>query len=65
MLGQYYQTPELAGIAGTVAAGAVFTYIILMELVSILENYGEISPDATWVSKIIKKLRNFNEKEEK
>ncbi|MBP0975564.1 MAG: phage holin family protein [Oscillospiraceae bacterium] len=65
MLGQYYQTPELAGIAGTVAAGAVFTYIVLMELVSILENYGEISPDATWVSKIIKKLRNFNDKEEK
>lgn len=65
MLGQYYQTPELAGIAGTVTAGAVFTYIILMEIVSILENYGEISPDATWVSKIIKKLRNFNDKEEK
>lgn len=65
MLGQYYQTPELAGIAGTVTAGAVFMYIVLMELVSILENYGEISPDATWVAKIIKKLRNFNDKEEK
>lgn len=65
MLGQYYQTPELAGIAGTVTAGAVFTYIILMEIVSILENYGEINPDAAWVSKIIKKLRNFNDKEEK
>ena len=61
MLGRYYQSAELAGIAGTVAAGAVFTYIVLMELVSILENYGEISPDAKWVSKIIKKLRNFND----
>ena len=60
-LGRYYQSAELAGIAGTVAAGAVFTYIVLMELVSILENYGEISPDAKWVSKIIKKLRNFND----
>lgn len=62
-LGRYYQSAELAGIAGTVAAGAVFAYIIVMELISILENYGEISPDAKWVSKIIKKLRNFNDKE--
>lgn len=64
LLGRYYHTAELAGVAGTVAAGAVFTYIVIMELISILENYGEISPDAVWVRKIIKKLRNFNEKEE-
>lgn len=61
MLGKYYQSAELASIAGTVAAGAVFTYIVLMELISILENYGEISPDAKWVSKIIKKLRDFDD----
>ncbi len=65
LLGQYYHAAELAGIAGTVAAGAVFTYIILMELISIFENYGEISPDASWVRKITKKLREFNDKEEK
>ena len=65
MLGRYYHAAELAGIAGTVAAGAVFTYIILMELISIFENYGEISPDASWVRKITKKLREFNDKEEK
>lgn len=64
MLGSYYQTAELAGIAGAVAAGAVFTYIVLMELISILENYGEISPDAVWVRKLTKKLRNFKDKEE-
>ena len=64
LLGRYYHTAELAEVAGTVAAGAVFTYIVIMELISILENYGEISPDAVWVRKIIKKLRNFNEKEE-
>lgn len=63
MLGQYYQTPELAGIAGTVTAGAVFMYIVLMELVSILENYGEISPDAVWVRSLIHKLRNFQKGE--
>lgn len=62
-LGHYYQAPELAKISGAVAAGAVFTYIVCMELISILENYGEISPDAAWVSRIIKKLRNFQKSE--
>ena len=64
MLGRYYQMPELAGISGTVAAGLVFGYITIMELISILENYGEISPDAVWVRALIKKLRDF-QKEEK
>ena len=63
-LGRYYKSAELADIAGTVAAGAVFTYIVIMELISIFENYGEISPDAVWVRKITKKLRNFKDKEE-
>ena len=64
LLGRYYQTAELAGVAGTVASGAVFTYIVIMELISILENYGEISPDAVWVRIITKKLRNFNRKDD-
>lgn len=64
MLGRYYQSAELAGVAGTVAAGAVFTYIVLMELISILENYGEISPDAGWIGKLTRKLRNFNGKDD-
>lgn len=63
-LGRYYKSAELADIAGTVAAGAVFTYIVIMELISIFENYGEISPDAVWVRKITKKLRNFKDKED-
>lgn len=62
-LGDYYNAPEFAGISGAVAAGAVFVYILLMELISILENYGEISPDAVWVRTVIKKLRNFQKKE--
>lgn len=64
LLGRYYQTAELAGVAGTVASGAVFTYIAIMELISIFENYGEISPDAVWVRKITKKLRDFNRKDD-
>jgi toxin secretion/phage lysis holin len=64
LLGRYYHTAELAEVAGTFTAGAVFTYIIIMELISILENYGEISPDASWVRKIMKKLRTFNKEDE-
>lgn len=64
LLGHYYQAAELAAISGTVAAGLVFGYIVIMELISILENYGEISPDAVWVRAIIKKLRSFQKQEE-
>ena len=64
LLGRYYQSAELAEVAGAVAAGAVFTYIVIMELISILENYGEISPDAVWVRRIMKKLRSFKDKED-
>ena len=64
MLGDYYKAADLAGISGAVAAGLVFGYIVIMELISILENYGAISPDAVWVRRIIRKLRTF-QKEEK
>ncbi|MBQ8922185.1 MAG: phage holin family protein [Oscillospiraceae bacterium] len=64
LLGRYYHAAELAGISGAVAAGLVFTYIVLMELISILENYGEISPDAVWVRSLIQKLRRMERKED-
>ena len=63
LLGAYYQTAALAAVSGAVAAGLVFAYIVTMELISILENYGEISPDAVWVRGIIRKLRSFQRKE--
>lgn len=63
-LGKYYKSPELAKIAGAFTAGAVFVYIIGMELVSIIENYAESNPDAKWANGIIKFLRIFNDKEE-
>lgn len=65
LLGHYYQAAALAAISGTVAAGLVFAYIVMMELISILENYGEISPDAIWVRGIVRKLRSFQRKDEK
>lgn len=65
LLGRYYQAADLAAVSGTVAAGLVFGYIVIMELISILENYGAISPDAIWVRRMIRKLRSFQKEEEK
>lgn len=63
-LGHYYQAAALSNIAGAVTAVMVFGYIAVMELVSILENYGAINPEAAWVVKIIKKFRSAKEKED-
>lgn len=63
-LGQYYGADELAGFTGRVAAIAVFGYIVIMELISILENYAEINPQsAGWIGKLLKKLKNVDDKE--
>lgn len=63
-LGHYYESDVLAGIAGAVAAIVVFGYIVIMELISILENYAEINKDAAWVGKLLRRLKNVNDKEE-
>lgn len=64
-LGEYYSSDVLAAITGAVTAIAVFVYIVIMELISILENYAEINPEAEWIAKILKRLKNVNDKEEK
>ncbi len=56
-LGQYYEAAALSEIAGVVTAFAVFVYIVLMEMVSILENYAAVNPDAQWAVKFIKHLK--------
>ena len=65
MLGRYYgeNVAEYAEILGMVTAIGTFGYIVLMELLSMLENYVEINPDATWAKKIIKKLKANHELE--
>ncbi|MBQ8960595.1 MAG: phage holin family protein [Ruminococcus sp.] len=61
-LGRYYRAEALAGVTGTVAAIAVFGYITIMEIISILENYGEADPNAAgWIKKLLKKLRSFDD----
>ena len=56
-LGSYYQVAGLADIAGAITASAVFLYIVLMELVSILENYAAINPEAKWPLRFIRRLK--------
>lgn len=65
MLGKYYgeNVAEYAEILGLVTAIGTFGYIVLMELLSMLENYVEINPNATWAKKIIKKLKSTKEEE--
>lgn len=66
-LGRYYDTSqELAAITGTAAAILVFSYIVIMEVISILENHAEINPDsAGWITKLLKRLKINNDKEDK
>ncbi len=65
LLGQYYQAAALAEIAGIVTAGAVFAYIVAMEIVSIFENYAAINPEAQWAVKFIRHLKAVGEAETK
>lgn len=57
-LGNYYNVTELSMITGAVTAFCVFSYIVIMEMISIFENYAEINPEAKWAAKMIKKLGN-------
>lgn len=60
-LGNFYGHAELTSIAGIVTAVAVFAYILVMELISILENYSEINTEAKWAKGIIKKLKVYTQ----
>ena len=64
-LGAFYGHQELSGIAGVVTAVAVFVYIAIMELISILENYYAINNDAKWIGKFVKRLKIYTDNENK
>jgi hypothetical protein len=57
MLGKYYDAAQLADIVGGFTAFAVFAFISVMEILSILENYVELNPDAAWAAKLIKSIK--------
>lgn len=64
LLGKYYECPGLAGIAGAVTAVSVFLYIVVMELVSIFENFGEANPDAQFAKTLAKWLKNLQKNDD-
>ena len=67
-LGGYYDSPQLTELAGSVTAFGTFFYITLMEIVSVLENFAAVRPEANWLKGLIKHLRflggNENEEDE-
>lgn len=60
-LGNYYSAESLAKITGAVTAVLVFGYIVIMEIISILENYAEINSEARWVKNLLKRLKSVKE----
>lgn len=65
MLGDYYQSEQLANFAGAVTAISVFIYISVMEIISIFENFGEINPEMSWIKPILKRLRKYTDNDDK
>lgn len=59
MLGKYYDNQQLTNIAGMFTAFSIFGYISVMEIVSVLENFAEIVPQAKWARKILKRMKNY------
>lgn len=64
-LGQYYDCREMAAFAGTIAAGTVFLLLMLMEFISIFENFSIANPQSPLAKIIGKRLRKIAEMEEK
>lgn len=65
-LGNYYNSDELAKITGAVTAIVVFVYIVIMEIISILENYAEINPEAAgWITKLLQRLKSNQDNDKK
>lgn len=56
-LGKYYDSPELANLTGTLSITSTFVYLLIMEIISVLENLSDIFPQAEKLKKIIKKLK--------
>ena len=63
-LGNYYSAESLAKITGAVTAVLVFGYIVIMEIISILENYAEINSEARWVRNLLKRLKSVKEEDD-
>ena len=60
-LGQYYDCREMAAFAGTAAAATVFGLLMLMEFISIFENFAIANPQSPLAKLIGKRLRKIAE----
>jgi len=74
LLGGYYQQEQLAKWTGAITAGFVFALIVLMESISIAENFAQANPKSPLAKILAKRLKKIgkqieeesnDEKEEK
>lgn len=61
-LGKYYQCEQLAMVAGAIPAIVVFLILVLMELISIAENFVIANPDAPLAKALLKRLKKVSTK---
>lgn len=59
MLGDYYQQEQLAKWTGAITAGFVFGLIVLMESISIAENFAQANPHSRLAKVLAKKLKKI------
>ena len=60
-LGTYYDCKDLAAFAGMIAASTVFFLLILMEFISIFENFAIANPQSPLAQIIGKRLRKYEQ----
>lgn len=65
MLGGYYQQEQLAKWTGVITAGFVFGLIVLMESISIAENFAQANPKSPLAKVLAKKLKKIGKDVEK
>ena len=60
-LGSYYDCRDMAAFAGTIAAATVFFLLVMMEFISIFENFAAANPDSPLAKIIGRKLRKMQQ----
>ena len=64
-IGKYYGHADFTNVLGKFTVISVFTYIVIMEIISLLENYIAINPNAKWANAIIKRLKDYESEDNK
>ena len=64
-IGKYYGHEDFTNVLGKFTVISVFTYIVIMEIISLLENYIAINPSAKWANGIIKRLKDYESEDNK